>query len=264
MFQSFEEYKAEQARLKANPQSSDFELTVKPDYLYKNQTEVLQALAKSHFMGVPAASLTWGIDGNRTKASLTPGIEGEKQTARLLKRIIKKYPSVYAFNSLSWPDSNGDTDHILVYEDLVIIIDSKRWKSKRKYSVTAKGVVKRGTVGFPEGRVKLPYAVHAWRNKLPVKARIQGYICIAQEKVFIVKDGAWYKAPFRLTSLETLEEQIDYAISHHKKNAHFTDDDRIRLLTFFGGLLVEPRDILSNLISSEKYAEYRKNHPLNG
>lgn len=227
----------------------EFELNFKPDYLYPSPNELKNLLlAGQKTFGEPAASLTWGIDGNRNKASLMPGIDGEKMTARTLDRYAKTHKGVYVFHSLSWPESNGDTDHILVYKDLVVIIDAKRWKAQRKYSLTDKGAIKRGTVRFAQGRVKIRYALNAWRKKIPKDVKVSGIVCIAQEKVFVTRDKNWYKAPFRLVEIDKLEEQLDYIIKNHKPK---TDKTSGALLIYFGKLLVKPRNVLDELLNKE-------------
>lgn len=227
----------------------DFELDFKPDYLYDN-AETIKNIIRSgqKTYGEPAASLTWGIDGNRLKASLQPGIEGEKHTAKILDKYAAEHPGVYVFHSLSWPESNGDTDHILVYKDLIVVIDSKRWKAQRKYSVTDKGAIKRGTVYFAQGRVKIGYALKAWRKKVPQESKITGIVCIAQQKVFVTRDKNWYKAPYRLVESDKLVEQLDYMIKNHKPK-----QDKVSgsLLLYLGKLLVKPRNILDEILNKE-------------
>ena len=240
-----------------NTENEEFELNFKPDYLYEQKAE-LKALIQSgqKTFGVPAASLSWGIDGNRMKASLQPGIEGEKMTARILDEYAAKHKGVYVFHSLSWPESNGDTDHILVYKDLVVIIDAKRWKAQRKYSVTDKGNIKRGTVAFAQGRVKIRYALNAWRKKIPKDVKVTGIVTIAQQKVFVTRDKNWYKAPYRLVEAEKLTDQLDYLLQNHKpKTPHVSG----ALLMYFGLLLVKPRDILEDLLNKEALLPPPKN-----
>jgi hypothetical protein len=227
----------------------DFELDFKPDYLYTSSEEMKQLIRSGQkVFGVPAASLTWGIDGNRMKASLMPGMEGERHTAKILDAFAAKTPGVFVFHSLSWPESNGDTDHILVYKDLVVVIDSKRWKAQRKYSVTDKGAIKRGTVYFPQGRVKIGYALKSWRKKTPKDVKVMGIVCIAQQKVFVSRDKNWYKAPYRLVESEKLVEQLEFMIDKHKTSKQGVSG---ALLLYFTKLLVKPRDILSEILNKE-------------
>lgn len=222
----------------------DFEaIPFKADYMYTDPA-VLKTLLQegTKTLGVPAASLTWGIDGNRLIPALDAGKEGEKQTAKVLDKLAEEIPALYAFHSLSWPESAGDTDHILVYGDLIIVIDSKRWKSSRKYSVTAKGGIMRGTVPFPEGKVRIGSALHVWRRKFP-KHKVIGVVTIAQEKVFVVRDKNWYKAPYRLVEHDKLEEFIREILQ--KNPAKKVSGPS---LVNLGLLLVKARDRMSEIV----------------
>lgn len=241
-----------------NDGHEEFELDFKPDYLYESKELKTLITSGQKTFGVPAASLSWGIDGNRMKASLQPGIEGERMIARILDDYAKTHRGVYVFHSLSWPESNGDTDHILVYKDLVVIIDAKRWKSQRKYSLTDKGSIKRGTVAFAQGRVKIRYALNAWRKKIPKDVKVTGIVAIAQQKVFVTRDKNWYKASFRLVESEKLEAQLDYLITNHKTKAEHVSG---ALLMYLGKLLVKPRDILEELLNKEALTPPPKQTP---
>lgn len=242
---SLEEY----IKNKTNKEEEDFELDFKPEYLYTSNLEVKNLIQSGQkVFGSPAASLTWGIDGDRLKGSIRPGIEGEKMTAKILDDYANTHPGVFVFHSLSWPESNGDTDHILVYKDLIIVIDSKRWKTKRSYAVTERGAIKRGKQVFPQGKVKIGYALKAWRKKIPKDVKVFGLVCIAQQKVFVTRDKFWYKAPYRLVEAEKLVEQLDYMIENHKS---VTGTVSGAMLVYFGKLLVKPRNIIDELLNKE-------------
>lgn len=179
--------------------------------------------------GEPAASLSWGIDG-ADNGAVESGSEGEKQTAKILNEFVKTIPAAKVFHSIQWPGSQGDTDHMLVIGNLVIIIDSKRWKSKRKYSVTPKGAILRGTVPFPEGRVKMIPAMMAWNKVLPKEAKVVGVVCIAQQEVFVPYDKNWYKAPYRLVTAEKLVEYLEGFVKKQEKYTHKTNPKILALI----------------------------------
>lgn len=217
-----------------------------PDYLYENKKTIPALfMGDEKVFGVPGASLTWGIGGLRNTGVITAGKEGEIQTGKLLAELADEIDGLYVFHSLRWPESNGDTDHIIVYKDLVIVIDTKRWKGSRKYSITAKGEIKRGTVAFPEGKVKIGYALKSWRKKL-VNTKVLGIVAIAQEKVFVVRDKNWYAAPYRLVEAEKLKENIIYTIKKHVPS--HTPQQNQNTLYNLASFLVKPRDPRAGLI----------------
>ena len=217
----------------------------KPKPLFNKET-FSEAFKKGQkIFGYPGAALTWGINGVKGISSII-GINGEEQTAKVLEQYAKENDGVYVFHSLMWPQSNGDTDHVLVYKNNIVIIDSKRWKSVRKYSISASGFVMRGTVPFPEGKVKTLYAVNKWREALP-NFKISAIVCIAQEKVFVQRDRNWYRAPFRLTEIDKLKEQLDYEL----KNVSEEMPDNYGLLQYLSHLTVKPRNLRSEFIRED-------------
>lgn len=163
--------------------------------------------------GAAGASLTWGIDGS-DGGDITAGIEGERMTAKLLLDWLPQYPNAYLAHSIQRPTSVGDTDHMLVMGRYIILIDSKRWKGKRKYSLTEKGTIKRGTVDFTEGNINIMPALQDWRRTLGENKRVSGVVTIAQEEVFVVYDKNWAKAPFKLVANEKLIEFLDRMASN--------------------------------------------------
>lgn len=227
-----------------NEEDFDFEaIPFKPGYLYEDRTEVKAELKDGKkIFGTAAASLTWGIDGNRMLPQLAAGKEGENQTANTLRELVEKTKGLYLFHSLSWPDSNGDTDHVMLYGNTILIIDSKRWKGARKYSVTPGGEIKRGTVAFPEGKVKIRYALNSWRKMFP-NHKVLGMVTIAQEKVFVVRDQNWYKAPFRLVENEKLIEFLEEMLEGITPTP-----PSVKALTDLGMLTVKARDRANEII----------------
>lgn len=195
--------------------------------------------------GVPGASLSWGIEGADAGA-VESGSEGEKQVAKILDEFVKTIPKAKVFHSVEWPGSQGDTDHMLVIGSLVIIIDAKRWKSKRKYSVTAKGAILRGTVPFPEGKVKMIPAMMAWNKLLPKEAKVVGVVCVAQQEVFVPYDRNWHTAPYRLVTAEKLTEYLDGFIT---KQGKYTAKPNPKLLSMIATRVIKARNRRSEIIN---------------
>lgn len=217
-----------------------------PDYMYTAQeVEELFIGNTTRIFGSPGASLTYGINGHRNTDVMIAGKEGENATAKILNELVEKTPELYVFHSLRWPESNGDTDHILVYKEMVIIVDSKRWKGSRKYSVSHRGEILRGTVGFPEGKVKMVGAMGIWRHKLP-KVTVKGIVAIAQDKVYVVRDKNWYKAAFRLVEEEKLADEVLNQINHHRVVSDYHGN--LNVLKTLASFLVKPRDPRAGLI----------------
>lgn len=216
------------------------------EFLY-TKDEIKQRLIEGEqIFGVPGASLTWGIDGV-TNGIVAAGGEGEKQVGLTLAAFAADNPAVRIFHSVEWPGSKGDTDHMLVIGKCVFIIDAKRWKSSRKYSVTAKGEILRGTVAFPEGKVKMIPAMQSWRKVLPAGTKVFGVVCIAQEKVFVPYDNNWFKAPYKLVTDEKLEEFLTKVIGKQKPEIKDVRDGKLMLE--IASRVIKPRNRRSELLN---------------
>lgn len=190
----------------------------KREFLYTRNEAIQLIKSGNQIFGTHGASLTWGIDGEMGD-EVTAGGEGEKQVGKLLDAYVAEHPGMRVFHSVAWPGSVGDTDHMLVVGKLILIIDAKRWKGKRKYSVTPKGAILRGTVPFPEGKVKMMPAMQSWRSELGKDVKIMGVVCIAQQEVFVPYDKNWLSAPYRLVTAEKLHEYLDRLIPQSKPAA---------------------------------------------
>lgn len=213
--------------------------------------DALNPSSQVRSFGAPGASLTWGIGGKRGGV-VGAGLEGEKMTAKHLDAFVENpyTRNMRIFHSAQWPGTNGDTDHILVMGNLVLLIDSKRWKSKRKYSVTPKGAILRGTVRFPEGKVKMIPALSAWKKVLPSEAKVYGVVCVAQTEVFVPYDQNWYKAPFRLVVVDQLIDHIvDTIKREQKKSPDLIKGVNPAIIKEIGSRLVKPRDRQAELVN---------------
>lgn len=193
-------------------------------------------MSSERTFGTPAASLSWGIDGS-IGDEVKAGIEGEKMVAKTLVPFMEAHPKAFLFHSVEWPGSVGDTDHMLVMGNTVFIIDAKRWKASRKYSVTAKGSVMRGTVRFDEGNVKMLPAMSTWSKTLPRGVKITGLVCIAQEKVFVPYDANWKKSPYKLVTNEKFLELLEFFVSKRGLDDE-TPDPKV-LATIMRGVVKE-------------------------
>lgn len=196
--------------------------------------------------GAAGASLTWGIEGS-DGGDVSAGIEGERMTAKLIKEWLPQHPHAYIVHSVQRPTSVGDTDHILVMGKYVILIDSKRWKGKRKYSLTPSGTIKRGTVDFTEGKINIIPALKDWRETLGSGKRVSGIVTIAQEEVFVVYDQNWAKAPYKLIANEKLLEFLDkLAEGGKEKDMEYIDISTASILI---SRAIKPRDRRKEVIN---------------
>lgn len=178
--------------------------SVKAAYMYSSETLEKVIASGEKIFGEPGASLTWGIGGHKN-VSTSLGESGEKETGEILNQYVETTSNAYVCHSVKNFLTQGDIDHVLIQDNIIVIIDSKKWKGARKYSIGDKYNIVRGRASFPEGYVKAGEIRAKMQEKFP-NNKIRSVICIAQTKVFVVKNANWYKAPYRLIELEKLDE----------------------------------------------------------
>lgn len=171
---------------------------------------------------------------NRRSAKV--GIEAERKTSNMLREWCRKHPNAVLVDSVhiaGFGDTEvnvetgviegGDTDHVLIIGNEIIIIDTKRWKSKRAYSISDKGVVLRSTGkgkpkrSFPGGRINIRAALAIWRKYMGKSSRVTGLICINADKVFVQRDKNWYSSSFRVVEAEKM---LDFLDKRYEKITH--------------------------------------------
>lgn len=195
------------------------------------QLDIVERMLESgrRYFGSSGASLTHqisnpdyadkGIEAGLAKA----GLEGEHKTSRLLLDWMQDKPNVVLVDSVHLKTygeeifdeetgtfDGGDTDHVLIIGNFVIIIDSKNWKGRKRYAINDEGEVIRGNQKFPGGKVSTLRASRLWAEALkPHRATISSIVNISSDKVSVTRDRNWWKQPFRLVTLELLEEFLD-------------------------------------------------------
>lgn len=197
----------------------------------KRQVDIVERMLRRgrRYFGSSGASLSHqahnpayaekGIDPGLAKA----GLEGEHKTTELLLKWMENKPNVVlvdsvhlknygkeVFNEETGTMDGGDTDHVLIVGDVVIIIDSKNWKGRRRYSINDNGEVIRGKTTFPGGEISTLKAGRLWAEALkPHGITTSSVVSISTDKVSVTRDRNWWKQPYRLVTLETLEEFLD-------------------------------------------------------
>lgn len=150
------------------------------------------------------------------------GLEGERETTLFLKKWVKDKPGAVLVDSVhvrgvgdeqvneeTGMIEGGDTDHVIIIGSEVILIDTKRWKGKKNYSVGDKGEALRMGKAFPGGNLHMRQAIHIWLNYLDEDASITGIVCINSEEVKVFRNRNWYTQSYRLVEIDRLEELLN-------------------------------------------------------
>lgn len=171
-----------------------------------------------------------GIDSTLAKI----GLQGERDTTTMLKEWMKDKPNVVLCDSVhirGWgkeevdPETGmidgGDTDHVLLIGDEIILIDSKRWKKKSNYQVGDDGNVLRANKPFPGGTINMVKAIHMWLDYLDEDSVITGFVHINSEDVTVFRNRNWFTKSYRLVEKDKFIELLD-----EKYNDHTEDYDK--------------------------------------
>lgn len=193
----------------------------------ETQLEMVERMLNDgrRYFGSSGASLTHqvsnpayiekGIDPTLAKA----GLEGEHKTSRALLDWMEDKPNVVLvdsvhlksygeeeFNEDTGTFDGGDTDHVLIIGSIIVIIDSKNWKGRKKYGINDNGEVIRSNSTFPGGKINTLRASKLWTKALSGHGvTISSVVNITADKVAVVRDKNWWKQPYRLVTLENLE-----------------------------------------------------------
>jgi len=65
------------------------------------------------------------------------GTQSEKVTDKTLYKIAFTNPDLYIFHSLKLPGQEWDIDHIVLYKNLLVMIDDKHWAHNANYTLMA-------------------------------------------------------------------------------------------------------------------------------
>lgn len=187
------------------------------------------------YFGSSGASLTYqayddkykekGIDSKLAEV----GLNGERATTNILKKWIEDKENIVLLDSVHIPGLGkeelspdedgvidaGDTDHVMIIGNNVILLDSKAWKNKTSYLVNEDGEILRAKKHFPGGEVRMKNAYYLWKSYLDNfdDLNLYAYIVITNEETFIQRDRNWWRQPFKLINHENIvnnkEKEID-------------------------------------------------------
>ena len=102
-----------------------------------------------------------------------------------------------------------DVDHAVLIGNEVVLIDTKRWKKKKTYSVSDNGSALMTNKPFPGAHVYMSDYIQQWLNYLDEDACVTGIVCINQEEVSVIRNRNWYVNNYRLVELDRFEELLN-------------------------------------------------------
>lgn len=243
----------------------------------QNQGRIIEKALRSgkrHF-GSAGASLTW-MNSPRMKKNLPEGwkpevldgaLKAERDTSEKLLRWISDKPDAVLIDSMHIRGAGkeivneetgiieeGDTDHILIIGNYILVIDTKNWKSKARYEVDEQGHIIRNKKSFPGGNVHMERALRMWLNYIDEpNSEISGAIYINNgdpDETRVFRSREWYKHYYSLLeesrALDWLNDKYENEIKP-KNNGHINTN----LVAQIAVCCVKPYNPLTGLINMD-------------
>lgn len=190
------------------------------------------------YFGSSGASLTWQAYSpdydnteNLDRTLVRIGLEAERETTQTLKKWIQDKPNTILIDSIHVrgygkeeidPETGmiegGDTDHILLIGDEIILIDTKRWRNKRNYSISDNKQVLRTNKPFPGGNVKIMQATRLWLDYLDDDAKLTAIIYINNEETTVFRNHNWFKCPYKLVEPDRFIDLLNDKYNKYTKD----------------------------------------------
>lgn len=286
---------ADENEEKELPKVSPDEITVGPvldaetEHVAGVKTPVIEGIAKMlkkgrRYFGSSGASLTHQVNAPDESSGIKPelakaGLEGERETTKILRDWMKDKPGVVLVDSVhintDYKSANldeeeipeeldeetgivdgKDTDHVLLIGNEIVLIDTKRWKKKRRYSISDSGNVLRANRDFPGGRVRMRQAIYLWVEYLHEDAVLNGIVFINSEETSVTRNYNWYKQPFRLLEKDRFIELLD------EKWARVSQADRTtinpNLVAQVAMSAIKPHDIYNDVFNTKALRAFRQ------
>lgn len=244
---------------------------------YKAAQKIEEQLKKGRrYFGSSGASMTYqfsspeydNVEGLKKEVAKEM-LEGERDTTTFLKKWIKDKPNVVMIESVSVPDwdkeqelneeygiiDTPDTDHVLLIGSEVLLIDTKRWKKKKTYSVSDEGTALMTNKQFPGGEILMKESIYSWLDYLDEDASITGIVCINTEEATVIRNKNWYTEPFRLVELDRFEELLDekWKMTEDEEKEHINTTLASQIIV----QCIKPFDVYSKVFQMDTLRDFK-------
>lgn len=210
------------------------------------------------------------------------GLQGERDTTKFLRHWIKDKPSAVLIDSVhirGWgkeevdPETGiiegGDTDHVLIIGNEVLLIDTKRWKGGRDadrmmwYQVSEEGYVTRNKRPFPGCNVQAGRARYMWsdflhdRDENGNRTVVSALIYLNSDFARVIRGPAWYKVPYRL--LEKEQDRFEKFLNEKYEKMTEYDKSHINSTLVSQAVVnaVKPYDPFERVFDKKAFAQFK-------
>lgn len=179
---------------------------------YYTSSEIAQLrLANNKIYGAPAASLNKHSENlNNAK-----GYYGEQIIGSILNLVTIEAPGAYVCHSVAFIDNkNGETDHVLIYKDRIILIETKSFSGYTSYRVNKEGVLTASN-GKGKGFRKVNDSnvfkkVEYYQEQFPNR-KVQAILAITRDEVKTWSENGIYKVSSLDNTMQLLRQIMSEA-----------------------------------------------------
>lgn len=173
---------------------------------YTGQEIVQLRLANNKIYGAPAASLNKHTDNlNNTK-----GYFGEAIIGNILNLITIETPGAFVCHSVAFKDNrSGETDHVLIYKNRIILIETKAFSGYTSYRVNKEGVLTASQGkgrGFRRVDDSNVFKKVAFYQEMFPNRKVQAILAITRDEVKTWSENGIYKVSSLDNTMQLIRE----------------------------------------------------------
>ncbi len=180
------------------------------DKLYTNRTIAEFRLSHNKIFGIPSSYATSDsyLDINAYR-----GVCGEQIVANLLNLLTLETKGMFVFHSVGTQTGDGETDHVIVYKNKIIIVETKVFGSYQGFRVNENAVL-HGRKGSREFRVsdnKIMDKVAMYQKRFPNR-KVEGILAVVRNNVKVSSKNDLYHVVCLDFFYKTIGEQLTKAV----------------------------------------------------
>lgn len=170
---------------------------------------------------------------------------GEAIIGNILNLITIETPEAYVCHSVGLPDGRqGETDHVLIYRNRVILVETKAFSGYTSYSVNKEGYLKASKQGQRKTKVNdsNAYAKVALYQQYFTNRKVQCVLAITRDQIKTYSENEIYK----ICSLDNIMS----VIRAEMEEAETVNEPAWPAVKFFASLCIaEPRKVFPEVIT---------------
>lgn len=179
---------------------------------YYTPTELTQLhLSKNAIFGVPAAGTT---STSKQNVNNHKGSFGEAIIGNILNLIAIETPGLHVCHSVHMPEGHeGETDHVIIYKNKIILVETKAFSSYNAFSVSRDGFLKAGRAGERKRSVPDSNAfkkVAFYQERFPNR-HVQSILAITRDRITTFSENGKYKVASLDNIMTMIRDEIDEA-----------------------------------------------------